>query len=139
MPFDNAEFLYSPSPEPGVAARIAAAVRDLLRPSPPGPQPVDLAVLRVLEEARGLIEQRQDWVQGRYETVAGERCAVGAVRIAAELLDYREAETGAQGLLARIATARGFTSIEAMNDRSPHGHVLAAFDEAIAVARARAG
>jgi hypothetical protein len=74
-------------------------------------------------------------VQGRYETLGGERCAVGAVRIATQLLDHQAAGTRAHDLLGRVAASRGFTSIEAMNDRSTHGHVLAAFDEAIALAK----
>ena len=139
MPFDSAEFFREPPAAPpvealGWAARLLQALRGF-RPKPPARAPLDPAVARVLEEARGLIEQRQDWVQGRYETVAGERCAVGAVRIAAELFDYAEAGSRAERLLARVAARRGFTSVEAMNDRSPHGHVLTAFDEAIAAAR----
>jgi len=136
MPFDSAEFFHPlPPPRPTWRARLEARLRAFRRA--PAPPPLDPAVLRVLEEARGLIELRQDWVQGRYETIAGERCAVGAMRIAAELLDYQAAEPRAHELLARIAAARGFTSIEAMNDHSPHGHVLAAFDEAIAAVRRR--
>lgn len=136
MPFDSAEFFRPlPPPKPTWRFRLAARIRAFRRPAPHSP--LDPAVLRVLEEARGLIELRQDWVQGRYETIAGERCAVGAMRIAAELLDYEAAEPRAHELLARIAASRGFTSIEAMNDHSPHAHVLAAFDEAIAVARRR--
>jgi hypothetical protein len=133
MPFDSAEFFHSPPPRPSWTARLRQVIRSFR--APPAPPQLDPAVLRVLEEARGLIELRQDWVQGRYETIGGERCAVGAVRIAAELLDYKAAEARAHDLLARVAAARGFTSIEAMNDRSPHGHVLAAFDEAIMLAR----
>jgi hypothetical protein len=138
MPFDSAEFFRDPPAAPPVQALgWAARLRQALRAFAPHPAraPLDPAVVRVLQEARGLIEQRQDWVQGRYETVGGERCAVGAVRIAAELFDYAEAGSRAERLLARVAARRGFTSVEAMNDRSPHGHVLTAFDEAIAAAR----
>jgi len=67
----------------------------------------------------------------------GARCAVGAVRIAADFLDYPAPGQVALSLLARVAASRGFASIEAMNDRSRHGHVLAAFDDAIEVARFR--
>jgi hypothetical protein len=136
MPFDSAEFFRDPPAGPPVQALgWAARLRQAFRAPRPARAPLDPAVVRVLEEARGLIEQRQDWVQGRYETVGGERCAVGAVRIAAELFDYAEAGSRAERLLARVAAHRGFTSVEAMNDRSPHGHVLTAFDEAIAAAR----
>jgi hypothetical protein len=134
MPFDSADFLIKRAPAQPWHRRLRAAVARALRPSR-WPEPVDLAVLRVLEEARGLIEQREDWVQGRYETFGGERCAVGAVRAAAGLLDYREAGVAAQALLAAIAVQRGYRSVEALNDHSPHGHVLAAFDAAIARAR----
>jgi hypothetical protein len=139
MPFDSAEFFRDPPAAPpirvvGWAARLRRAFQAFRAPCP-AVAPLDPAVVRVLEEARGLIEQRRDWVQGRYETVGGERCAIGAVRIATELFDYAEAGARAERLLARVASRRGFTSVEAMNDRSPHGHVLSAFDEAIATAR----
>jgi hypothetical protein len=41
-------------------------------------------------------------------------------------------------LLINIASSRGFASVEAMNDRSSHAAVLAAFDEAIALAQSAA-
>jgi hypothetical protein len=133
MPFDSAEFFSKPPVRRAWSERWRAALRAFL--APPRRPPLDPAVLRILEEARGLIEQRCDWVQGRYETIGGERCAVGAVRIAAELLDYEAAGDRAHDLLGRIALARGFATIEAMNDRSAHAHILAAFDDAIALAR----
>jgi hypothetical protein len=140
MPFDGGGFIRATPdptpPRPSWLARLISALRGRARqPSPP---PVlDDAVLRVLEEARGLIERREDWTQGTLETLRGERCAVGAVRIAADFLDYEAPGRLALSLLARVAASRGFTSIEAMNDRSRHGQVLAAFDEAIAAARFR--
>jgi hypothetical protein len=143
MPFDGSSF-GSTTPRP-VQARspwcggLAAAFWSRLRGfyAPPAPPSIDAAVLRVLEEARGLIELRQDWTQRTLETVRGERCAVGAVRIAADFLDYRRPAGLALALLARVAASRGYSSIEAMNDHSRHQQVLSAFDEAIEVARFR--
>jgi len=90
-------------------------------------------VLRVLEEARGLIEQREDWTQGTLETIRGKRCAAGALRLAADFLNYPAAAWVAHDLLTDIAIERGFASIEALNDHSRHETVLSAFDMAIAV------
>jgi hypothetical protein len=146
MPLDSAEFFsahppvrpsdasppYSrPSGWRGVARALAAGLRRRFHPAP---EPLDVAVLRVLEEARGLVEQREDWTRGSYESWRGERCAVGAVRLAAEFLDYPAAGTAAHLLLAEVARRRGYSSVEAMNDRSRHDEVVAAFDEALAVA-----
>jgi hypothetical protein len=97
------------------------------------PEPIDAAVVRVLEEARGLIEQREDWTQGTLETFRGERCAVGALRLAADFLNYPLAGRLARDLLTKIAIERGFASIEALNDHSRHEIVLSVFDMAIAV------
>jgi hypothetical protein len=140
MPFDGSGFIRAiPDPmplRPSWLARLLSALR--ARARQPAPPPVlDDAVLRVLEEARGLIELREDWTQGALETLRGARCAVGAVRIAADFLDYPAPGRVALSLLARVAASRGFASIEAMNDRSRHGQVLAAFDEAIEAARFR--
>ena len=141
MPFDGAEFLREPvSPASNQMAwysRFAANLGRALRTRLPrsSPEPIDAAVLRVLEEARGLIEQREDWTQGSLETFRGERCAVGALRLAAEFLNYPVAGRLAHALLIEIAGERGFSSVEAMNDRSRHEAVLSAFDTAVAAAR----
>jgi hypothetical protein len=90
-------------------------------------------VLGVLEEARGLIEQREDWTQGTLETIRGKRCAVGALRLAADFLNYPLAGRVAHDLLTEIAIECGFVSIEALNDHSRHETVLSVFDTAIAV------
>ena len=66
------------------------------------------ALLQVLEEARGLIEEREDWVSGAYQTSAGERCAVGALRAASSLLNYPAAGEAAQDLVAEIVRQHGF-------------------------------
>jgi hypothetical protein len=139
MPFDGAEFLREPvCPASNRGARYSRFVAKLgrvlrarLRRSVP--EPIDAAVLRVLEEARGLIEQREDWTQGTLETIRGQRCAVGALRLAAGFLNYPLAGRIAHDLLTAIAIDRGFASIEALNDRSRHGTVLSVFDAAIAV------
>ena len=67
------------------------------------------------------------------ETFRGERCAVGALRLAADFLNYPVAGRVARDLLTEIAIERGFASIEAMNDRSRHETVLSVFNTAIAV------
>jgi hypothetical protein len=139
MPFDGAEFLCEPasrvSSQGAWHSRFAAKLRRILRVRlrRSAPEPIDAAVLRVLEEARGLIEQREDWTQGTLETMRGERCAVGALRLAAGFLNYPLAGRVAHELLTAIAIDRGFASIEALNDRSRHGVVLSVFDTAIAV------
>jgi hypothetical protein len=144
MPFDGAEFLREPgSPASNQVAwysRLAGSLGRALRARLPrsSPEPIDAAVLRVLEEARGLIEQREDWTQGTLETIRGERCAVGALRLAADFLNYPAAGRLALDLLTDIAIERGFASIEALNDYSRHETVLSAFDTAIAVFMRRA-
>ena len=90
-------------------------------------------MLRVLEEARGLIEQREDWTQRTLETIRGKRCAVGAIRLAADFLNYPAAGRVAHDLLTDIAIERGFASIEALNDHSRCETVLSVFHTAIAV------
>jgi hypothetical protein len=55
--------------------------------------------------ARGLIEQRDEWVQGEYETFHGERCAVGALRVAASFLNYPSAGKVALDLLTAFDIA----------------------------------
>lgn len=140
MPFDGTEFFRDrAAPAEGTIARwlrnaaaLAQQVRARFRATP---ESIDAAVLRVLEEARGLIAQREDWTQGILETFRGERCAVGALRLAAEFLNYETAGRLAHARLAAIAAERGFSSVEAMNDYSRHEAVLSAFDTAIIAAR----
>jgi hypothetical protein len=141
MPFDGAEFLPGPVSEAARRlawpSRLAAALGEFFRlPSlRSAPEPMDAAILRVLAEARGLIERREDWTQQTLETIRGERCAVGALRLAADFLNYPVAGRRAHELLAEVARDRGFSSVEAMNDRSRHEAVLSAFDAAIMTAR----
>lgn len=139
MPFDGTEFLRHrsepPQPRRGWRAASIAVLRALLLLPPPTTMPE--ALLRVLEEARGLIEQREDWVSGAYQTGGGQRCAVGALRAASSLLNYPAAGTAAQRLVAEIVRQRGFDAIETMNDHAGHDAILGVFDRAIATAAAR--
>jgi hypothetical protein len=84
-----------------------------------------------------LIEDERHWIQRRYETLDGRRCAVGALRSATRLLALRSLNGEAHSLLLGVAVGRGFTDIEKMNDHSTHSQVLSAFDIAIARAQAR--
>ncbi len=103
------------------------------QPLPAG-QP-DAVTLQVLTVGRALIEDRKDWVQRRYETRDGRRCAVGALRGAARLMNLHGPQTGANTILLSVAMSRGFNDIESMNDNSSHRQVISAFDEAIGRAR----
>ena len=95
----------------------------------------DAVTLQVLTIGRALIEDRKDWVQRRYETRDGRRCAVGALRGATRLMNLHGPQTGANTILLSVAMSRGFNDIESMNDNSSHRQVISAFDEAIARAR----
>ncbi len=95
----------------------------------------DVATMQVLTIGRALIEDRKDWVQRRYETRDGRRCAVGALRGAARLMNLHGPQTGANTVLLSVAMGRGFNDIESMNDNSSHRQVISAFDEAIARTR----
>jgi len=150
MPFDGSEFIATPVQDvpawPGLWALLWQAAHRL-RPSArglpaefPGSVPADsaeAATVQVLRLARSLIEDERHWIQRRYETLDGRRCAVGALRGAARLLALRSLNSDAHSLLLDVAVGRGFTDIEKMNDHSTHGQVLAAFDVAIARAQAR--
>ena len=100
----------------------------------PASQP-DALTLQVLSIGRELIEDRKDWVQRRYETRDGRRCAVGALRGAARMMNLHGPQTGANTILLSVAMSRGFNDIESMNDNSSHRQVLSAFDEAVSRAR----
>jgi hypothetical protein len=150
MPFDGSEFVTTPvqdaPKQPGVWTWLRQASRRL-RPGLqtvafefPGNVPTDapsVATLQVLRLARTLIEDERHWIQRRYETLDGRRCAVGALRSAARLLALRSLNNEAHNLLLEVAVGRGFTDIEKMNDHSTHGQVVSAFDIAITRAQAR--
>jgi hypothetical protein len=95
----------------------------------------DAVTVQVLTIGRTLIEDRKDWVQRRYETRDGRRCAVGALRGASRLMNLHGPQSGPNTILLSVAMSRGFNDIESMNDNSSHRQVLSAFDEAIAKAR----
>lgn len=107
--------------------------RTLPAPEPVAPQSNE--VVQVLTIGRALIEDRKDWVQRRYETRDGRRCAVGALRGAARSLNLPRIPDGATDALMSVAMSRGFSDIESMNDNSRHRQMLSAFDQAIARAR----
>jgi len=139
MPFDGASYLTA-STTPSLWSRLSAFLKgvppvarsvppSLLRPDPAS-EP-DALTLQILTIGRALIEDRKDWVQRRYETRDGRRCAVGALRCAARLLNVASRQTGATAALLSVAMTRGFSDIESMNDNSTHRQVLSAFDEAM--------
>ena len=150
MPFDGTEFVGSPVQTASTPPKFLALLRDAcrrLRPTgralafdlPPS-VPVEapgVATVQVLRLARTLIEDERHWIQRRYETLDGRRCAVGALRSASRLLSMRSLNNEAHNLLLEVAVGRGFSDIEKMNDHSTHGQVVTAFDIAIARAHAR--
>ncbi len=155
MPFDGSEFRVAPlvqptpqSPEyPGVWGRLRASATAIVSRARAIPvwsfTPVDpivpseVSAVHLLRAARALIELEDRWVQGRYETVRGRRCAMGALQAAARVLRDPRAFEEAKDLLRAEAVLRGYSHVEKMNDRSSHLQVLAAFNSAIAKAEAR--
>ena len=143
MPFDGTGYITT-KPKISIWDRIGQLVwgaPPVARALPPkifqplSPSQADDTTLQVLTIGRALIEDRKDWVQRRYETRDGRRCAVGALRGAARLMNLQGPQTGANTILLSVAMSRGFNDIESMNDNSSHRQVLSAFDEAIARAR----
>jgi hypothetical protein len=152
LPFDGKEFPGAPNlPETaGGSATLwqrARVFADKLSPNwrnlpaelrfPGSPDSREEASLRLLAVGRALIAGEGSWVRHCYETMGGKRCAVGALRAAARFTGsgwLRES----QMMLLAVARERGFADVETMNDKSSHGQVLSAFDEAIARARLRA-
>jgi hypothetical protein len=139
MPFDGLGYVTTQA-----KASIWSRLGQFLWGAPPAAKPLpaeafqplaptaDDATLHVLTIGRALIEDRKDWVQRRYETRDGRRCAVGALRGAARLMNMQGPQSGANAALLSVAMGRGFNDIESMNDNSSHRQVLGAFDEAIA-------
>jgi hypothetical protein len=149
MPFDGTDFRAPPALDTGIfplwskhgfrlwlKARFRPEARRVLPVGLPAPSPVDrdAAVAQLLRDARELIADPRSWTQRIYRSFRGRRCAVGALRAAASGLDDPSIAWSAHGLLIKIARSRGFTNVEAMNDRSSHAAVLRAFDEAIVLA-----
>lgn len=147
MPFDGTAFVSSPStttvPEAmpqGLWQRARGAWARLLHPArlrafevplPAAPTREATQALQTLVLARGLIADEHAWVQRRYETRDGRRCAVGALRGAARMMHDAVPHGEAVSSLLAVAMSRGFTDIETMNDHSTHTQVVSAFDEAI--------
>jgi len=148
MPFDGSEFIATPvrtgSPQSGVWGLLRQAAHRMRPRAKAMPLEIPSAVpasphaatVQVLSLARTLIEDERHWIQRRYETLDGRRCAVGALRSATRLLAMRSLNTEAHHLLTEVAAGRGFSDIEKMNDHSTHGQVVSAFDVAIARAQA---
>ncbi len=147
MPFDGLGYVSSKTSSPAEPS-FWTRLSHLLFGAPPiskeiplqafqpiSPGQPDAVTLQVLTVGRALIEDRKDWVQRRYETRDGRRCAVGALRGAARLMNLHGPQTGANTILLSVAMGRGFNDIESMNDNSSHRQVISAFDEAIARAR----
>ena len=149
LPFDGKQF----PGQSGTAGRVAAfwlragAFAGRLLPrarnlplelrSPGYPGNPEDARVRLLTLGRELIAVEGNWVRHCYETIGGRRCAVGALRAAARFtgsVRLREAQI----MLLAVARERGFADVETMNDKSSHGQVVSAFDEAIARAQLRA-
>ncbi|HUB10628.1 MAG TPA: hypothetical protein VMB34_01620 [Acetobacteraceae bacterium] len=150
MPFDGTEFVATSVQTATTPPRFWALLRQACRRiSPagralafdiPAAVPVEspvIATVQVLRLARTLIEDERHWIQRRYETLDGRRCAVGALRSASRLLSLRSLNNEAHNLLLEVAVGRGFSDIEKMNDHSNHTQVMSAFDVAIARAQAR--
>ena len=147
MPFDGADVSFRSLPKrspssirfAGLWNRRFRTRFEFKRPEAKwgAPNSEALAALPLLEEARRLIEARERWTCGVYETVGGKYCAVGALRAASRCLRDAVAERAAHKLLLVVAQGRGFRQIESMNDYSTHEQVLTAFDEAIAAAARR--
>jgi len=151
MPFDGSEFIATPIPAVpewsvprGAWQRLRQFARSLRGRSLPFVLPVgdpvvapEVATLQVLRLARSLIQDERHWIQRRYETLDGRRCAVGAMRAAVRLLGLRGGHNEPHNALLGVAIGRGFTDIEKMNDHSTHGQIVSAFDEAIYRLRAR--
>jgi hypothetical protein len=157
MPFDGSSFSTiadqaagSAGPDPSAARpNWRQRLRALLAPEgwgadihgfvPGSRSPVaEPTVGEVLILARRLIEHEDRWIKGHYATLDGRHCAVGALRAAALRLDARRIGRSAQDHLRDLSRARGFRSIEQMNDHSSHAEVLDVFDTAIRSAENRA-
>jgi hypothetical protein len=94
--------------------------------------------MQLLLDAKSLIEDPKNWTRGTYRSFTGRHRAIGALRAVAGRLRSPSPAWSAHELLIKIARSRGFASVEAMNDKSSHAAVLAAFDEAIGLAQSAA-
>jgi hypothetical protein len=87
------------------------------------------ATVAVLRDARAMISDEAQWVQGIYER-DGRRCAMGALQAAGRGY-WRAVRRDAAGALEQVARLNGHHSVESMNDSVSHTEVLAMFDAAI--------
>ena len=152
MPFDGGDLSQFQLSEPlplapvplGFGARLAwlwcllPGSRKIQSLSPQrADQVAEVRAACLLKAARALIEAEETWTRGTYHSADGKRCAVGALRAAAQTRYGRGAGAEAHGFLLAVARWRGCDSVEKMNDKSTHAQVLAAFDAAIASAESR--
>ena len=107
----------------GVWYGLRDRVRRISGRSQPG------ATLAVLREARVLISEEGQWVQGVYER-DGRYCAMGALQAVGREY-WRGVRREAAGELLNVARLHGHHSVESMNDSLTHREVLAMFDTAI--------
>jgi hypothetical protein len=91
-------------------------------------------VVRILKEARRLLEHNGRLGQGNYRTVQGRRCALRTICDASIMLDSKPARNLEGDLLDLVARRLGYITTERMNDGSTHEQMLIAFDEAISAA-----
>jgi hypothetical protein len=132
MPFDTVGFPIGQNA--GFADRPAWSLRglwhgfrDRLRDASGRGQPA--ATMALLHEARALIADEEQWIQGAYVR-HGRRCAMGALQ-AVGRTSWRGARRDAAGALLQVARLNGHHSVESMNDSVSHAEVLALFDAAI--------
>ena len=146
MPFDGSEF----APKQVTAApdrrRWLRDVATTLRRrvitawAPAAPRPLhEPTAADLLRAARAVIADEQRWAQGRYSTLDGRHCAIGALRTVTRDVASRRAGKRAHAVLRGVALEAGFGSVEQMNDRWTHAEVIGAFDRAILAAERSSG
>jgi len=103
------------------------------------------STVKILRDARALIEDPARWTTGRYardqddyavptdSSDACKFCAIGAISRVADL-SPREAEDALEMVLRRQLAKDAW--ISQFNDANPHAEVLALFDRAIAAEEA---
>ncbi len=162
MPFDGNEFSGTLSPTPALPASVfgkpASAAPAPTQTAPTRPEgwlatltafwrrPArgflprhtqdlpEIGAADLLRQARAVIDDEGRWAQGRYSTLDGRHCAVGALRAVTRDVNTRRAGKRAHAVLRGVALESGFGSVEQMNDRWSHAEVMRAFDRAIVAA-----
>lgn len=94
----------------------------------------DNAVARCLVAASARIHNPADWCQ-KTGVRGNQRCSLAALG-EAWLLAGLDCYKRARNILDHVAQARGYTGIMHLNDATNHATVMAAFREAIEIARA---